>query len=118
MSFLWENASWIALVVSIAGLVFALYTRSWILRQDAGNEKMAKIAGAIQRGARAFLMTEYRFIAVVVVLVVIVLLVLSAVPGSGMSPWTAVCFVAGAAASTLAGYIGMNVAVRANVRTT
>ncbi len=118
MDFLWQNASWVALVASVIGLGFALYTRSWILQQDAGNEKMAKIAAAIQKGARAFLTTEYRYIAGLVAIVTVILLALSAVPGSGMSPWTAVTFVCGAAASTLAGYIGMNVAVRANVRTT
>ncbi|MBL8116198.1 MAG: sodium-translocating pyrophosphatase [Anaerolineae bacterium] len=118
MEFLIDNASWIALVASIIGIGFALYTRSWILQQDAGDAKMAKIAGAIQKGAQAFLSTEYRYIATLGAVVVVALLILSAIPGSGMSPWTAVCFVAGAGASTLAGYIGMNVAVRANVRTT
>jgi len=118
MEFLIDNASWIALIASIIGIGFALYTRSWILQQDAGDAKMAKIAGAIQKGAQAFLSTEYRYIATLGAVVVVALLILSAIPGSGMSPWTAVCFVAGAGASTLAGYIGMNVAVRANVRTT
>jgi len=117
-AFLATNANGIGLGASVVGLGFAFYTRSWILRQDAGSEKMGKIAAAIQKGARAFLMTEYRYISMLVAVVVVVLLVLSAIPGSGMSPWTAVTFVCGAAASTLAGYIGMNVAVRANVRTT
>lgn len=118
MEFLRDNASWIALISAIIGIGFALYTRSWILSQDAGNEKMAKIASAIQRGASAFLSTEYRYILILDGIVVIVLLILSAIPGAGMSPWTAIAFVAGAGASILAGYVGMNVAVRANVRTT
>ncbi|MBL8156125.1 MAG: sodium-translocating pyrophosphatase [Anaerolineae bacterium] len=117
MDFLTANASIFALIASVLGLGFALYTRSWIFRQDAGDAKMNRIAGAIQRGAKAFLLTEYRYIGLLGVIVVVVLLVLSAIPGSGMSPWTAVSFIAGAAASTVAGYIGMNVAVNANVRT-
>jgi len=116
--FLTANSNTIGLGASVIGLGFAFYTRSWILRQDAGTDKMSVIASAIQKGARAFLMTEYRYIGILVAVVVVVLLALSAIPGSGMSPWTAVAFVCGAAASALAGYIGMNVAVRANVRTT
>lgn len=118
MEFLSSNANWIALIASIVGVGFALYTRQWILAQESGDEKMNRIATAIQRGASAFLRTEYRYIAILGGIVTLILLILSAVPGTGMSPWTAVCFVAGALASTVAGYIGMNVAVRANVRTT
>lgn len=117
MDFLTANASIFALIASLLGLGFALYTRSWIFRQDAGDARMARIAEAIQKGARAFLLTEYRYIGVLGAIVVVVLLILSAIPGSGMSPWTAISFIAGAVASTVAGYIGMNVAVRANVRT-
>ncbi len=118
MTFFVEGAGWLALIISIVGVVFALYTRTWILQQDAGSKEMGRIADAIQRGASAFLRTEYRYIAILGGIVVVVLLILSAIPNSGMSPWTAICFAAGAGASTLAGYIGMNVAVRANVRTT
>ncbi len=117
MDFLTDNASIFALIASLLGLGFALYTRSWIFRQDAGDANMNRIAGAIQRGAKAFLLTEYRYIALLGTIVVVVLLILSALPGSGMSPWTAVSFIVGAVASTVAGYIGMNVAVNANVRT-
>jgi K(+)-stimulated pyrophosphate-energized sodium pump len=118
MQFLVDSASWIAILAAILGLGFAFYTRSWILQQDAGDAKMQRIASAIQRGASAFLTTEYRYITALGGIVVVVLLLLSIVPNSGMSPWTAICFIAGAAASVIAGYIGMNVAVRANVRTT
>jgi K(+)-stimulated pyrophosphate-energized sodium pump len=116
MQFFTDNANWIALAASIIGIIFAAYISRWILAQDGGNEKMTKIANAIQRGAQAFLSREYRYVGMVVVGVVIVLLLLSAV--SNLSPWTAVAFVSGAAASALAGYIGMSIAVRANVRTT
>jgi K(+)-stimulated pyrophosphate-energized sodium pump len=112
------NANWLGLIAAVIGLLFAAYTAIWVLRQDAGNERMKKIAAAIQRGAAAFLTREYRYVAILVAVVAVVLLILSAVPNSGMSPWTAVAFVAGAVASALAGLVGMNIAVRANVRTT
>lgn len=118
MEFLAQNASWVAFAASIVGLGFAFYLRGWILSQDAGNERMTKIAAAIQKGAGAFLRREYRSVAILCVIVIIVLLLLSAVPDSGMSPWTAVAFVSGAVASGIAGFFGMYIAVRANVRTT
>lgn len=118
MDFITSNANWIALVVSLVGIGFAVYTANWLLRQDSGNERMQRISKAVQIGARAFLTREYRYVAILVALVTVVLLILSAIPNSGMSPWTALSFVSGAAASALAGWIGMSVAVRANVRTT
>ena len=73
-NFLTANSNAIGLGASVLGLGFAFYTRSWILRQDAGSDKMSKIAAAIQKGARAFLMTEYRYISILVAIVVVVLL--------------------------------------------
>ena len=108
----------ISVIASLIGLAFAWYQRSWVLAQNSGSEKMQQIARAIQRGAQAFLRREYRAVAILVVVVVIVLVALSFVPNSGMSAWTAVAFVAGALASGTAGYAGMYIAVRANVRTT
>src|SRR5690606_4497148 len=90
----------------------------WLLAQDAGGERVQRIGGAIQKGAQAFLRREYRYVAILVALVVVALIVLSLIPNSGMSAWTALAFVSGAGASALAGYIGMSVAVRANMRTT
>lgn len=121
MDFLTDNvtvASIIAVVISVLGLAFAWRQRGWVLAQPAGNEDMTKIASAIQRGAQAFLSREYRAVAVLVVIVTIALIVLGLIPNSGMSSWTALAFVTGAIASGLAGYGGMYIAVRANVRTT
>ncbi|MFW5709218.1 MAG: sodium-translocating pyrophosphatase, partial [Chloroflexota bacterium] len=112
------NASIVAVVISLVGLAFAWQQRGWVLRQEEGNETMQRIAAAIQRGAQAFLSREYRAVGVLVVLVTLALLGLSAIEDSGMSPWTAVAFVSGAIASGIAGYSGMYIAVRANVRTT
>lgn len=121
MDFLTDNtntANMIAVIVSLVGLAFAWQQRTWVLSQDAGNATMQKIASAVQRGAQAFLSREYRAVGILVILVTIVLLGLSQIENSGMSPWTAVAFVSGALASGTAGYAGMYIAVRANVRTT
>lgn len=108
----------LSVIASLIGLGFAWYQRGWVLAQHSGNEKMQRIASAIQRGAQAFLRREYRAVAILVVVVAIGLIALSFVPNSGMSIWTAVAFVSGALASGIAGYAGMYIAVRANVRTT
>jgi K(+)-stimulated pyrophosphate-energized sodium pump len=118
MEFIIANAAWLSLAAGAIGIAFAVYTARWILQQDSGNERVRKIGSAIQRGANAFLSREYKYVAIVVFIVAVVLLGLSAVPNSGMSPWTAIAFVAGAAASALAGYIGMRIATQANMRTT
>ena len=107
----------VAVAAAVIGLIFALYQRRFVLAQDEGSERMQQIAAAIQKGANAFLSREYRAVAILVVIVTIALVVLSQIPGSGMSILTAVAFVFGALASGLAGYIGMYIAVRANVRT-
>ncbi len=113
-----QAATILGAVASVIGLVFAFYQRNWVLAQDAGNERMQKIASAIQRGAQAFLTREYRAVAILVAIVTVALLLLSTIQGSGMSPLTALAFLCGALASGLTGYIGMYIAVRANVRTT
>ena len=98
-------------VLGVIGLLFAGYLAAKVSRQDAGTERMKEISRAISEGARAFLMSEYR----ILVIFVIVLFVLI---GIGIGNWvTAVCFVVGALFSTLAGYCGMTVATKANVRT-
>jgi K(+)-stimulated pyrophosphate-energized sodium pump len=112
------NASIVALIAAVIGLGFAWRQRGWVLAQDSGNETMQRIASAIQTGAQAFLSREYRAVGILVALVTVVLLILSQIEGTGMSAWTAVAFVSGALASGAAGYAGMNIAVRANVRTT
>jgi len=112
-----NTAVLIAVVAGLIGLLFSLYQRSYVLAQDEGSDRMKQIAAAIERGAQAFLSREYRAVAILVVIVTVALVFLSLVPGSGMSALTAVAFVLGALASGLSGYIGMYIAVRANVRT-
>lgn len=106
-----ENLMYVVPVVSILALIFAAYLASKVSKQAEGTEKMKEIASAISEGARAFLTAEYRIL-IVFVLVLFLLI------GFGIGNWvTAVCFVVGALFSTLAGYFGMNVATKANVRT-
>ncbi len=100
----------IALLMGIVGGAFVIWELRRVLAYDQGNEAMQAIAKAIQEGATAFLSREYRIIAIFVVIVATVI--------STFLHWqTALCFVVGAIASAGAGYLGMYVAVRANVRT-
>ena len=100
----------IALLMGIIGVGFVLWQTRRVLSYDQGNPAMRKIAAAIQEGASAFLSREYRVIGIFVVIVATII--------SWFLQWqTAFCFVVGAIASAGAGYLGMYVAVRANVRT-
>jgi K(+)-stimulated pyrophosphate-energized sodium pump len=114
------DTSLIIYLVPVAGLLalgYAFLTARWVGRQDAGNERMAEIAAAISEGARAFLNREYRVL-VVFVVTVAALLVAVNLSNTQSSALVAVSFVTGALCSSLAGFIGMTVATKANVRTT
>ncbi|BCB97254.1 K(+)-insensitive pyrophosphate-energized proton pump [Dissulfurispira thermophila] len=99
-----------ALLCGGLGVLYALFTAAWVSKQDAGTERMRQISDAIKEGATAFLRREYKTVAIVGVILAIVLLYLGV--------WTSIGFIIGAVGSALAGYIGMMVTVRANVRTT
>lgn len=98
-------------VLAVVALLFAAYLAGKVSKQAPGNERMVEIATSISDGARAFLTAEYK----ILIIFVAVLFVLI---GVGIGNWiTAVCFIIGAGFSTIAGYVGMTVATKANVRT-
>ncbi len=104
-------------LLGIAGLVFTYWKSSWVGQQDIGTERMGRIAGNIADGAMSFLKAEYSVLAVFVI-VVAALLAWAGSSQEGSSPLIALSFVCGAFCSALAGFIGMRVATKANVRTT
>ncbi len=103
-------------VFGLLGLLYVVWKSAWVAAQDAGTDKMKKIAGHIAEGAMAFLKAEYKVLAIFVVCVATLLAVTANSQTS--SPLVGLSFVLGAFSSALAGYIGMRVATKANVRTT
>jgi K(+)-stimulated pyrophosphate-energized sodium pump len=102
-----------AIVSAVVAIVYGLFLAKSILKKSAGNARMQEIAKAIQEGASAYLNKQYKTIGMIAV---VLFLIIGSVPKLG---WTMACgFLVGAVFSALAGYIGMNVSVRANVRTT
>ena len=105
-----SNYLWFAIVSSVVAIVYGLVLAKIILRKNAGNEKMQRIAAAIAEGAKAYLNRQYKTIAVIAVILFIIIWI-----SIGLA--SAFGFILGAVLSALAGYVGMNVSVRANSRT-
>lgn len=105
-----NNLIYLAPIAGVIAVIFAFIKTGIINKSDAGNDRMKEIAGAIAEGAKAFLFAEYK---ILIIFVAVLFLIL----GFGINWLTAVCFIIGAVLSTLAGYVGMTVATKANVRT-
>ena len=101
-----------ALGCGVLGVIYAIMTAMWVSKQDAGSAKMQEISNAVKEGAYAFLAREYKTVAVVLIALVILIVV------ANLGIWTAAGFIIGTVGSALAGFVGMWVTVRANVRTT
>lgn len=112
-----ENLIYYLPLAGVVGLIYMWFTVRWVTKQDVGTEKMARIAKNISDGAMAFLKAEYKVLAVFV-LAVAVLLIFKGESDKDSTPFVALSFVVGASMSALAGFIGMRIATKANVRTT
>lgn len=104
-------------LAGVLGLLYMSFKSAWVSKQDVGTEKMARIAKNISDGAMAFLKAEYKVLAIFV-LAVAVLLFFKGESDTDSTPLVAVSFIVGAFLSALAGFIGMKIATKANVRTT
>ena len=111
MELILANSVYLILGAAGVALIYGLFLSAWILKLPSGDEKMKEIASAIQEGASAYLNKQYQTIGIVA-------LVLFAILWFALGQNTAIGFLVGALASSLAGYIGMNISVRANVKTT
>ncbi len=112
-----QTITYLVPVAGVIALIYAFFKAQWVTRQDDGTDLMREIAGNISEGARAFLRREYRVLMIFVVVVAVLLGFANATQAN--SSWLiAVSFVVGALCSGLAGFIGMSVATKANVRTT
>ena len=104
------NLLYVSILIGIISICVVAFLAKDILSKDVGDERMKEISGYIEEGAMAFLKKEYSYLAVFIVVVALAILLF-------LSPKTAIAFVIGAIFSIVAGYVGMRIAVKANVRT-
>jgi K(+)-stimulated pyrophosphate-energized sodium pump len=104
--------------LGILGLLITAVKSAWVTKQPTGDPNMVELSGYIAKGAIAFLKAEWKILSYFVVIAAILLAWSGMAPGANSSPIIAVAFVIGAVSSAVAGYIGMKIATKANVRTT
>ena len=117
MNFLLDNLIFVAPVLGVVGLFFMFLKSAWVSKQDAGDKKMVELSNHIAKGAMAFLVAEWKVLGVFSIIAAS-LLAWSGTLVETSTPYIAVSFIIGAVFSALAGYFGMNIATKANVRTT
>lgn len=113
-----DNLIYLIPAFGVVGLVFMFIKSLWVNKQDAGDDNMKELAGYIAKGAMAFLKAEWKVLSYFVIIAAILLFWSGTIPKANSSPVIAIAFIIGAVLSALAGYIGMNIATKANVRTT
>jgi len=118
MEFIEENLIYLIPFLGVLGLLVMFLKSTWVSKQDPGDEKMVGLSNHIAKGAMAFLVAEWKVLGVFSVFAAIILAFSGTVPEANSSPLIAVSFFIGAFFSALAGYFGMNIATKANVRTT
>jgi len=107
-----DSLLYLSPLAGVIGLLFAVYLVMYILKLDAGTDRMKEIASAIQEGAMAYLNRQYKTVAVIAVILAVV--IAAAIPKIGVE--VSIAFILGAVMSAAAGYLGMNISVRSNVR--
>src|SRR3989338_7999584 len=110
---------WFIVIVGLMSVAMSYYVTQQVKKAETGNAKMQEIAAAIEEGAMAFLMREYKTLAWFILIMGSVIFIFLDHPKTAINeaPWTALSFVAGAVISIIAGFIGMKIATKANVRT-
>lgn len=112
-----ENVIYVLIAAGVIGILYTVWKTAWVKKQEEGNERMQKIASHIANGAMAFLKAEYKILAIFVAAVA-VLLFFKGESEEASNGFVALSFITGAALSALAGFLGMRIAVKSNVRTT
>ena len=116
--FLSDNTTWLAVVLGLVAVAYGIGLTFYLLKKPAGDARMQEIAAAVQEGAQAYLKRQYTIIAGVAVVLFVLIGLLGGAVDSDLLGWkAAIGFLIGAVASAAAGFIGMNVSVRTNVRT-
>ena len=106
----------IAPITASISILVAICLYFYINKQSSGTDKMKEIADAIQEGARAFLKVEFKYLAVFVAVIASILTVIPLIADIGLSPLMGIAYVFGSLCSAVAGFLGMTVALKANVR--